>query len=74
MAGKEKNINMKDFHINSEVVMRAINSLFKLQKVLLDPIRVKTTIFKLKKWYDAFTGNEEEAAGAYLVKKLVEAF
>ena len=68
------NIDMRDFHINSESVMKCINALSKLQKVLLAPNKVKETIFKLKKWYDSFEGNEEEAAGAFLMGKLVEAF
>ena len=65
-------IEMENFTITSEVVMKNIKGLFTLQKVLLNPKKVKDTIFKLKAWFDSFTGNEEEAAVSYLVGKLVE--
>ena len=47
--------------------MKAIRGLFKLQKVLVSAKKVKETMYRLKKWFDAFEGNEEEAASGYLL-------
>lgn len=52
--------------------MKAIKGLFKLQKVLVTPRKVKETLYRLKAWFDAFEGNEEEAASGYLLNKLKE--
>ena len=64
--------NMKDFHISNETVMKTIRGLFKLQKVLVSPKKVKETLYRLKAWFDNFTGNEEEAASGYLLAKMKE--
>ena len=69
----KKEVNMLDFHINSEIVMKTVKGLFSFQKILLSDKKIKETIFKVKEWFDHFTGNEEEAAMGYLMTKITEA-
>lgn len=64
---------MNDFSVNNTSVMKVINGLFKLQKVVLNPKKIRTMLCKMRDWFNAFEGDEEEAAGQFLIKKLVEA-
>ena len=64
---------IQDFHVNNEVVMKSILGLFKMQKVILDPHRVKACFTKLRGWFQRFEGNDEEAASAFILKQLVDA-
>ena len=64
--------DMQDFQINNDTVMKAVRGLFRLQKVLVSAKKVKETMYRLKTWFDAFEGNEEEAASGYLLTKMKE--
>ena len=65
---------MEDFHVNDEVVFKVINGLFRLQKIIIDPQRVKRTLLKVRDWLHTFEGDDAEGGAAYLVNKMVEAF
>ena len=65
---------MDDFLITNEVVFRVVGGLFRLQKVLLDPKRIKKCVSKLQKWMQSFTGDDEEGVFQYLQKAMIDAF
>ena len=65
---------MEDFHVNDEVVFKVINGLFRLQKIMIDPQRVKRTLLKVRDWLHSFEGDDAEGGAAFLVNKTVEAF
>lgn len=65
---------MEDFLVNDEVVLKVINGLFRLQKIIIDPQRVKRTLLKVRDWLHSFEGDDAEGGAQYLVNKMVEAF
>ena len=62
---------MEDFLVNDEVVLKVINGLFRLQKVIIDPKRVKSTLLKVRDWLHSFEGDDAEGGASYLVNKMV---
>lgn len=70
---RSNTVDMTDFEVDTPTVLKTVGSLFKLQKVLIDPKTVKKTFFKLRDWFNTFEGDEEDGAMGYVNKKLVEA-
>lgn len=64
--GRQNTIEIDDLGVDTPTVLKVVNSLYQLQKVIIDPVNVKKTIFKLRDWFNTFEGDEEDGANAYL--------
>ena len=70
---EDTGVELGDFTINSEIVLKVTKGIFNLQKLLIDPTRVKKTFDKLKQWFESFEGNDEEGAKTFVLNQVVEA-
>ena len=66
-------MGIDSFEVTNDVVVKVIGGLYKLQKMILNPKKVQTMFIKMRDWFNDFTGDEDEAAGQFLIGKLVEA-
>ena len=67
LVEEKVDVHMDDFAITTDVVLRVITGLFKLQKVLLDPKGVLKCFTKIRDWMkNTFEGDDEEGAYLYL--------
>ena len=62
----EVHCSMSDFHVDNEVLLKTVNGLYTLQKVILDTVAIKKTILKIRDWMLTFDGDNEEGAVSYL--------
>ena len=69
---EEVDVSLENFAVNNDVVIKVIGGLFKLQKMILDPKKVRKLFIKLRDWFNAFKGDEAEGVSQFIINSMIE--
>lgn len=63
-------IRFDDYEVKHDLIIRASDGLYRLQKLILDANLVRRTIQRYRDWVQSFVGNNEEGASTFIMETI----